>query len=92
MNGEDLIKTADIQRIAQEGIQIYNQIKIQYDPEHRGKFLAIDIDSKQVYLGNTSADAVALARSKHPNKVFYVVKIGFDVAETLAHTFTGAAH
>lgn len=87
MNGDDLIKQADIQRIAQEGTNIYNEIKVKYDPEHRGQFLAIDIDSKQAYLGNSSADAVALARSKHPNTVFYVVKIGYDVAETLAQSF-----
>ncbi len=92
MNGDELIKKADIQRIAQEGTKIYDQIKAQYDPKHRGEFLAINIDSKEVYLGTSSADAVALARSKHPNTVFYVVKIGYDVAETLAHAFAPTSH
>jgi len=86
-NKEELIKKADIQRIAEEGLKIYEQIKINYDPKEKGKFLAIDIDSKKVYLGNTSADALELARQNHPNKVFYVVKIGFDVAETMARSF-----
>ena len=85
--GEELIKTADIQKIASEGSKIYEQIKVQYDPKENGKFLAIDIDSKQAYLGNTSAEAVVLAREKHPKKIFYVVKIGFDVAETMARSF-----
>lgn len=85
--GENLIKTADIQRIASEGAKIYDQIKVQYDPQEHGKFLAIDIDSKKAYLGATSAEAVLLARAHHPNKVFYVVKIGFDVAETMARSF-----
>ncbi len=58
-----------------------------YDPKQRGKFLAIEIDSKSVYLAETSAEALELARKKHPNKIFYVVKIGFDVAETMAHSF-----
>ncbi len=86
-NGEELIKNADIQRIAEEGAKIYEQIKINYDPGEKGKFLAIDIDSKRAYLGNTSAEALELARQNHSNKVFYVVKIGFDVAETLAQSF-----
>jgi hypothetical protein len=54
---------------------------------HHGEFLAIDIDSKDVYVAPTSAEAVVAARGVHPNKVFYVVKIGFDAAETMAHLF-----
>ena len=86
-NGEELIKQANIQKIAEEGAEIYGQIKVKYDPQERGKFLAIDIDSRDAYLGASSADALVLARQQHPNKVFYVVKIGFDVAETMARSF-----
>ena len=86
-NTEELIKKADIQRIAEEGAKIYEQTKVNYDPKEKGKFLAIDIDSKETYLGNSSAEALELARARHPNKVFYVIKIGFDVAETMARTF-----
>ncbi|MBI4029998.1 hypothetical protein HY373_02345 [Candidatus Berkelbacteria bacterium] len=87
-NTEELIKKADIQKIAEEGAKIYDQIKVNYDPKEKGKFLAIDIDNKKVYLGNTSAEALESARQNHPNKVFYVVKIGFDVAETMARSFS----
>ena len=86
-NNEDLIKKADIQKIVEEGAKIYEQIKINYDPKEKGKFLAIEIDSRKEYLGNTSAEALELARQNHPNKIFYVVKIGFDAAETLAQCF-----
>lgn len=83
-NNEDLIKKADIQKIAAEGAKIYATIRLRYGPAHNGKFLAIDIESQKVYTGQTSSEAVELARKAHPNKVFYVVKIGFSVAETLA--------
>jgi hypothetical protein len=86
-NNEGLIKDADIKRIAEEGTKIYESIKVKYDPSETGKFLAIDVDSKEAYLGNTSADALVLAKKAHPNKVFYVIKIGFDVAETMARSF-----
>ena len=86
-DNDELIKKLNIQKIAEEGAKICEQIKVNYDPKERNKFLAIDIDSKKVYLGNTSAEALELARQKHPNKVFYVVKIGFDVAETMARSF-----
>jgi hypothetical protein len=84
---EDLIKNADIDKIAEEGQKIYDKIKIKYEPKHNGEFLAIEIESRQVYLGKTSAEAVEVARLKHKNKVFYVVKIGYTVAETLAGLF-----
>ncbi|MFA5062143.1 MAG: hypothetical protein WC526_03270 [Patescibacteria group bacterium] len=86
-NDEEFINKADIQKIADEGEKIYEQIKVKYDPQERGKFLAIDIDSKGVYLGETSAEALRLAREHHPDKVFYVVKIGFDSAETTVRSF-----
>ena len=84
MSNDDLIKKADIQKIAEAGAKIYETIKLQYEPAQNGKFLAIDIGSKDTYISNTSSEAVELARKAHPNKVFYVVKIGFSAAETLA--------
>lgn len=83
-NNEELIKKANIQKIAEEGAKIYESIKLQYEPVQNGKFLAIDVESKDTYIGNASSEAVELARKAHPNKVFYVVKIGFSAAETLA--------
>ena len=83
-NNEELIKKADIQKIAEEGAKIYEAIHLQYEPNENGKFLAIDIETKDKFLGNTSSEAVELARKVHPNKVFYVVKIGFSATETLA--------
>lgn len=81
------IKNADLERIATEGQKIYDSIKVQHEPADNGKFLAIDIDSKEVFLASTSAEALELARQKFPNKVFYVVKIGYDAAEILAMSF-----
>lgn len=82
--------SADIQKIAEEGFKIYQEIKTSYDPKENGRFLAIDIESRNAYLGDTSAEALTLAREKHPGKVFYVVKIGFDAAETIAEYLVGA--
>ncbi len=84
MNNYDLIKKADINKIAEAGAKIYETAKLQFEPAQNGKFLAIDIESKDTFVGNTSSEAVELARKAYPNKVFYVVKIGFSAAETLA--------
>ena len=87
MSQDELIKKADIEKIAKEGAKIYEQIKSKYEPKENGKFLAIDIDSKNVYFADTSAEAMDKARGSHPDKVFYVVKIGFEAAETMAQMF-----
>ena len=86
-NSQELIKKADIQKIAEKGAAIYQKVRVQYEPQQNGKFLAMDIDSEKTYLGNTTAEALELARQNHPDKVFYVVKIGFESAETLAKSF-----
>ena len=83
-NDDELIKKVNIQKIAEEGTKIYESLKLQYEPAQNGKFLAIDVESKNTYIGNTSSEAVELARKAHPNKVFYVVRIGFSATETLA--------
>lgn len=85
--GEHLIKQVNIQKIAEEGAKIYEKIKAQYDPQKKGKFLAIDIDTEHAYLGDTSAEALERAREQHPSKIFYVVKIGYETAETMAKSF-----
>jgi hypothetical protein len=90
MNDDILIKQADIQKIAEEGAKIYQTIKADYEPKENGKFLAIDIESKKAYPANTSAEALELARQHHPQKVFYVVKIGFNFAEMLAKSFASS--
>lgn len=84
---EELLKKSNIEKIAQDGAKIYEKIKVNYDPKEKGKFLAIEIESGDVYLGSTSAESLELAREAHPNKVFYVVKIGYDVAETMSKSF-----
>lgn len=86
----ELIKKADIQKIAEEGSKIYDRVKADYEPRENGKFLAIEIDTQKAYLGNTSAEALESAKHNHPDKVFYVVKIGYSFAEMLVKSFTNS--
>lgn len=79
--------SVDIQKISSEGKLLYDSIKTQYEPSQNGNFLAIDIDSKDVYISDDGAKAVELAKAAHPGKVFYVVKVGFESAETMARIF-----
>ncbi len=84
---DELSKNTDIHKIATEGSKIYEVIKSQYEPAQNGKFLAIDIDTKKVYFADTSIGAMDRAKKDFPHKVFYLVKIGYDAAETIAKMF-----
>ncbi len=78
---ENLVKKVNIGKIAEKGKKVYEKIKSQYQPQYNGKFLAIEVDSNDVFLANSSVEAVESAKKKYPRKVFYVVKIGFSVNE-----------
>ena len=81
---EDLIKKVDIEKLADEGEKIYEEIKSKYEPQDIGKFLAIEVDSKDVFIGERSSEAVEKAKKVHPNKMFFVVKIGYSANEILS--------
>lgn len=84
MDNEELIKKVNIQQLAEEGNRIYQEKKDQFEPEYSGKFLAIEIETQNTYLGDTTSEAVERARQAHADKVFYVVKIGSSASEVLA--------
>lgn len=74
----------NIQHIADEGMKIYEQIKDRYEPDKNGKFLAIEVESGNAYLGDTGAEAITEAKSHHPDKRFYLAKVGFETTEMIA--------
>lgn len=81
---EDLTKKVDIEKLADEGEKIYEEIKLKYEPQDVGKFLAIEVDSKDVFIGERSSEAVEMAKKVHPDKMFFVVKIGYSANEILS--------
>ena len=55
---ENLVKTVDIGAIVNKGKRIYEKIKSKYQPKYNGKFLAIEVDSKDVFFADSSVKAV----------------------------------
>jgi hypothetical protein len=86
---DELQKDPSIQEIAEKGDAVYARIKADYEPAKNGKFLAIEVETGNSYIADTSKEAVDQARAVHPGKLFYVVKIGFNSVETLAHSLVG---
>ena len=86
---DTLAQTKPFQEIAEKGAALYEHMKGDYEPKFNGKFLAIEIESRKVYMGDTSGVALEQAQTENPGKLFYVVKVGSSSAETLAHSFVG---
>ena len=64
--------------VAEKGREVYQKIKGKYEPQHTGKFLAIDPKTEKVYMADTLDEAYNLAHADSPDAVFYLLKIGYS--------------
>jgi hypothetical protein len=63
------------------GQQLYDQqLKAILEPDHAGKFIAIEPDSGSYFVADTGIDALRAARAEIPGKLFYLVRIGHRAA------------
>ena len=69
-----------IREISKTGKQLFEKLDLQLCEQYHGKFIAIDADSGEYFLGDTTMEADKKARAKHPGKVFYVGRIGYRAA------------
>jgi hypothetical protein len=74
---EPMIFQVDQRKVISKGKEIYNGIRGALEPEHKGEIVAIEVDSGDHFLGRTVTEATRKARKKHPDKVFYFVRVGF---------------
>ena len=66
--------------IADKGEGIYNELRQKLEPEHKGEFVVIEVDSSDYFLGKTPQEADGKASEKYPDKVFYLARIGYKTA------------
>ena len=76
--GKDMATTKVINKheLAAQGESLYAQLRAKLEKEHRGEFVAIEVESGDYFLGKTLQEADKKARVKYPSSVFYVVRIG----------------
>ena len=70
--------------IAQKGIKIYQRINKRVEKEHLGNFIAIEVESGRYFLGQTQVEAIEKAKKHFPDKIFYLMKVGFPAAVTFS--------
>ena len=50
------------------------------EPTHRGKYIAIDVPSKEYFLGSEVLEAYEKASQKYPNRTFVLLRVGYPAA------------
>ncbi len=48
-----------------------------------GKVVAIEVESGDIFVANTTVDAALKAKGKYPNKIFYFKRIGYPAVHSL---------
>ena len=66
------------------GKKIYDKkLKGELEPGHTGRYVAVDPDTGQYFLGDTSAEAIGAAHDALPESHFYLARVGYDAAHSI---------
>ena len=76
-----LVQDATGDDLVVKGQQLYDQrLKAVLEPDHAGRFVAIEPDSGRYFVADTGISALRAARGAIPGKLFYLVRIGYRAA------------
>jgi len=73
--------------IAELGEKIYNErYKAQYEHDHQGRFVAIDVTTGASFIGDTPESVLEAAKEASPQGLFHLIQVGFSGAFRVSFT------
>ena len=73
--------SAETRSVIDRAKQIYvAQLQDELEAEHMDRFVAIEPDSGEYFLGDTFDEAVKLARTRFPSRLSHTIRIGHRAA------------
>jgi hypothetical protein len=70
-----------MQSVAERSKDIYeNKLRLELEKEHRSKYVAIEPESGDYFLGETFDEAVNAAIDAHPNRLTHTIRVGHVAA------------
>ncbi len=73
--------SADTKAIIERAKRLYaEQLQASLEPHHLHRFVAIEPESGEYFLGDTFDEAVKLARAKYPSRLSHTIRIGHRTA------------
>jgi len=71
-------------QLVRQARQFYNQsLRKILEPDQVGRFVAIEPETGRYFLGDTGTFALVEAHAAMPEHIFYLVRIGYEAADTL---------
>ena len=79
--------------ISRRGEEIYaHDIRDLVEKEHKGKILVIDIETGDYEIDGDAIEAAHRAHSKHPDGVFYAIRIGYPAFAKVGGAWDAIKH
>lgn len=70
--------------VIRQGRQLYEEkLKAELEPKHTGRFVAIEPNTGDYFLGNTSTEALLAAHTAMPNSRFYLKRVGYETTHQI---------
>lgn len=71
--------------LVESGQRFYDDhLKGELEPEHTGRYVAIEPESGRYFLADTGTDALLEAYRSLPQSLFYLARVGYPSADTLS--------
>ncbi|MFC1806052.1 hypothetical protein ACFL09_03635 [Planctomycetota bacterium] len=70
--------------LARRGQAYYAEhLREKLEPEHNGEFVALDVESGDYGMDADEMAAIQRVRARHPDRVFYVLRVGHRAAHRI---------
>lgn len=76
----------NIKELVDKAQEIYNLHKGELETSQAGKYVVVDVNSQEYFVGDTKDEAMAKARKKFPKTLLFVRRIG--ELEKVSHHFS----
>jgi len=74
----------DRHQLGRRGQAYYDQhLRARLEPEHDGKFLVLEVETADYEMDDDEMAAIQRARAKHPQSLFYVLRVGHRAAHRI---------
>jgi hypothetical protein len=71
--------------LVEGGQRFYDEhLKDKLEPEHTGRYVAIEPETGRYFLGDTGTDALLEAHQSLPQSLFYLARVGYLAADTIS--------
>lgn len=72
---------AEVEEFVRRAEDVYaTRLRAILEPEHVDKFVAIEPDSGEYFLGKTLSEAMAAARRAYPDRLAHAMRVGHKAA------------